>query len=121
MIVINLTGLLLIAFIIWWFWLYRPSAGVAATPGQIIEIRVKDGVYEPSLIEATLGKGISLRFIREDAAACAEQVLFPDLGIRKELPLGKPVIIRLVPDQAGDFTFQCQMGMYRGTLRVLNQ
>jgi len=118
MIGLNIAGLLLIGFIIWWFWLYRPKAGVTAAPGQIIEIRVKDGVYEPALIEAVAGKGISLKFIREDEAACAEQVLFPELNIQKELPLGKPVVIRLVPEKAGEYAFQCQMGMYRGVLRA---
>lgn len=118
MFLVNLFGLLLIAFIIWWFWLYRPKAGVVADPGQVIEVRVKDGVYDPALIEATAGKGISLRFVREDETACAAQVIFPGLGIQKDLPLGKPVVLRIVPEQAGEYAFQCQMGMYRGMLRV---
>jgi len=118
MLLVNVAGLLLIGFIIWWFWLYRPATGVTAAPGQTVEVLVKDGVYEPALIEAVAGKGVSLKFIREDEAACAGQVVFPELGVQKELPLGKPVVIRLVPDQPGDFTFQCQMGMYRGLLHV---
>jgi len=118
MMLVNIAGLALVGFIIWWFWMYRPAAGVAVAPGQIIEVRVKDGVYDPSLIEATAGKGISLRFIREDETACASLVVFPELGIQKELPLGKAVVLRIVPEQAGTYTFQCQMGMYRGVLQV---
>jgi len=118
MMLVNIAGLALIGFIIWWFWLYRPSKGVAAAPGQIIEVHVRDGVYEPSLIDATAGKGISLKFTREDETACAAQLIFPELGIQKELPLGKAVVIRVVPESAGEYGFQCQMGMYRGVLRV---
>ena len=118
MMLVNIAGLALIGFIIWWFWMYRPTASVAAAPGQIIEVRVKDGVYDPALIEAIAGKGISLKFIREDETACAAQVIFPELGIQKELPLGKAVVIRVVPGSAGEYSFQCQMGMYRGVLRV---
>jgi len=118
MILVNLAGLLLIGGIIWWFWLYQPRAGITVAPGQIIDVHVRNGVYEPALIEAVIGKGISLKFIRQDESACAAQVIFPELGIQKDLPMGKPVVIRLVPDSAGDFTFQCQMGMYRGLLRV---
>jgi len=118
MMLINIAGLLLIGFIIWWFWLYRPKAAVKAVPGQIIEVRVKNGVYEPALIDAVTGKGISLKFIREDETTCAAQVIFPELGIQKELPLGKPVVIRLVPEKAGEYAFQCQMGMYRGVVRA---
>jgi len=118
MLLVNIAGLLLIGFIIWWFWLYRPAKGIAVAPGQIIEIHVKDGIYEPALIEAVVGKGISLKFVREDESACAGQVIFPELNVQKELPLGKPVVIRLVPKAAGNFSFHCQMGMYRGVLRV---
>jgi len=118
MIAVNIAGIALIGFIIWWFWMYRSAVAVAAAPGQIIDVHVKDGVYDPALIEATAGKGISLKFVREDETACASQVLFPELGIQKELPLGKPVVIRIVPEQAGEYGFQCQMGMYRGVLRV---
>jgi plastocyanin domain-containing protein len=118
MIAVNVAGLLLIGFIICWFWLYRPGKGVSAAPGQIIEVHVRDGVYEPARIEAKVGKGISLRFIREDEAACAGQVIFPELGIQKDLPLNRPVVIRIVPEHAGEYAFQCQMGMYRGVLQV---
>ena len=118
MMLVNGLGLALIGFIIWWFWLYRPTTSVMAEPGKMIDVLVRDGVYEPSVIHAIAGKGISLKFIREDEAACAEQVIFPELGIQKELPLGRAVVIRLVPEKAGDYSFQCQMGMYRGVLRV---
>lgn len=118
MMLVNLAGVALIGLIVWWFWLYRPGKGVVVAPGQMIEVRVRGGVYEPSLIDSVAGKGISLKFIREDETACAGQVIFPELGIQKELPLGKTVVVRLVPEQAGEYAFQCQMGMYRGMLRV---
>ena len=118
MILVNGAGLVLIGFIIWWFWLYRPRPGVAAAPGQVVEIRVRDGVYDPAVVEATAGKGISLKFFREDETACSALVMFPELGIQKELPLGRAVVLRIVPEKAGAYVFQCQMGMYRGVLKV---
>ena len=118
MLMVNLIGILLIAFIIWWFWLYHPATSARAAPGQIVEIHVKDGVYSPASISAVAGKGISLKFIREDSAANAAQVIFPELGIQRELPLDRAVVIRLVPEQSGDFSFQCQTATYRGLLHV---
>lgn len=118
MIIVNLAGLALIGFIVWWFWLYRPAGAVAAAPGKVIDVHVKDGVYDPAVIKAQAGKGISLRFIREDESACAAQVIFPELGVQKDLPLGRPVVLRIVAGKPGDYAFQCQMGMYRGTLLV---
>ena len=45
---------------------------------------------------------------------CAEKVLFDDLGVSAELPLGKSVTV--TPDKPGEYEFTCQMRMYRGTL-----
>ena len=112
---IDLTGLLLIGFIVWWFWLYRPAGQVA---GGTVEVRVKDGSYDPAFITAKLGQPLRLRFIREDATPCAEYVLFEDFGIQQRLPLGEPVEFTITPDRAGRFDFTCQMQMYRGVLTV---
>lgn len=114
---VNLAGLSLIGFIVWWFWLWRPQASQAAS-GSSIEVRVKDGAYDPSYISANVGQPLKLRFIREDATPCAEYVLFEDFGIQQQLPLNESVEIKLTPGQAGRFDFTCQMQMYRGTLEV---
>ena len=117
MILANIAGLLIIGFIVWWFWLYRPPAA-AVQAGGTVEVRVKDGSYDPAFITAELGKPLRLRFIREDATPCAEYVLFEDFGIQQRLPLGEPVEFTITPDRAGRFDFTCQMQMYRGVLTV---
>ena len=116
---VNLSGLLLIAAIVWWFWLSRPGAAPAAPASQPVEIRVREGAYDPSRIRATRGRPLTLRFIREDPAPCAAVVLFPDLGISRELPMNRGVEITLTPERKGRFEFTCQMGMYRGELVIL--
>ena len=114
-ILINLSGLALIGLIVWWFWLYRPKAARAAGP-QPIEILVADGIYTPARIEVLAGKPVTLRFIRKDPSPCAEKVLFDDLGMSADLPLGEPVDVTVAPPQPGEYEFTCQMKMYRGTL-----
>ena len=114
---INLTGLLLIAFIIWWFWLAQPGAGVKAGQGPV-EIRVKDGVYQPARIEIPVDQEVQLKFIREDASPCAATVIFHGLDISEELPVNKPKIITLRIKEPGEYKFTCQMQMYTGTLVV---
>ena len=116
MLLIDLAGLLLIGFIVWWFWLYRPA--VLPAFGGTVEVRVKDGSYDPAFISAQVGRPLRLRFVREDATPCAEYVLFEDFGIQQRLPLGEPVEFTIVPDRAGRFDFTCQMQMYRGVLTV---
>ena len=113
--IVNLAGVALIGFIVWWFWLYRPKAQRAAG-SQSIEIIVADGVYSPSRIEVPEGKPVTLRFIRKDPSSCAEKALFDSLGVSADLPIGKPLDVVVTPPQPGEHEFTCQMRMYRGVL-----
>lgn len=112
---INIIGLLLIAFIAWWFWFSKPKAAVMTT-NNVIEVAVKDGVYDPALIEVKINTPITLRFTRYDGSPCAETVIFSDLNISQQLPLRTAVDIPLTLPKAGEYGFACSMGMYRGKL-----
>lgn len=116
MMFINLLGLLLIALIIWWFWLYKP--GKARAADGIVTITVEDGVYQPARIRLPAGEAATLRFLRKDASPCAGTVVFTELEISEELPVGKTKEVRLPPQQPGNYAFTCQMQMYRGELVV---
>jgi plastocyanin domain-containing protein len=116
-VLVNVAGLLLMGFIVWWFWLYRPPAQQFAS-AEPIAVSVADGVYTPARIEVARGQPLVLRFTRQDPSPCAEQVIFADLGVSADLPLNQPVDVRLTFEQAGEFEFTCQMGMYRGALIV---
>ena len=48
-IVINLIGLLIIAGIIYWFWLFKPKI-ISYTETDIIDIIVDGGTYTPNTI-----------------------------------------------------------------------
>lgn len=114
---VNGLGLLLILFVIGWFWMSKPRLRQAQDSG-VIEIIVDGGVYEPARIEVPSGQVTTLRFIRRDASPCAEKVVFNGLGISAELPLNGPQNLDVIPLQAGEYEFTCQMGMYRGILVV---
>jgi plastocyanin domain-containing protein len=107
-----------IIFIVWWFWIHKPRAKVVSPTASVIEISVADGVYTPATIACSAGRPLVLRFLRLDPAPCAEQVQFPTLDMSAELPLNKPVDVRLPALTAGDYPFSCQMQMYRGTLSI---
>lgn len=85
---------------------------------EMTEIIVDQGVYAPAHIKARLGEPIVLRFIRRTANPCAKVVVFADLAVSAELPLGEPVELTLTPQRAGEYPFTCEMGMYRGVLIV---
>lgn len=112
----NLFGFLLIALIIWWFLIKKPKA--ITVKDDVIDILVRDGVYDPSIIKAQKGQTLNLRFLREDETPCSEYVIFDTLNISAKLPIHKPKTITLKLKQSGQFDFTCQMGMYRGQLIV---
>ena len=116
-VILNLIGVCLIAFVIWWFWLSKkhvPTINVK----DIVEIQVKDGVYQPAQTHSIVGQKIILRFTRIDPTPCAEVVIFNQLNISKQLPLNEPTDIVITPKQTGEYEFTCQMGMYRGKLII---
>jgi len=116
-VLVNLAGLVVIGLIVWWFWLSSPRARTVAA-GAPIDILVDDGVYTPGVIEAKAGEPIELRFLRKDASPCAEQVIFEDLDISAELPVGRQKTVTVTPPAPGEYAFTCQMKMYRGKLVV---
>ncbi|MFI5322457.1 MAG: cupredoxin domain-containing protein [Thermodesulfobacteriota bacterium] len=116
-IIVNIAGIILAAFVVWWFWISK-SRTEARTRGDVVSIVVDSGVYDPSIIRASAGKPLTLRFIRKDPSPCAEKVIFSGLDISADLPMGKPYDLRFTPRNAGEYEFTCQMAMYRGKLIV---
>lgn len=114
---VTVGGFAAIALIVWWFWLSSPQAAHLSAQ-QPIDILVKDGVYQPAALEVPAGAPLTLRFTRHDATPCAEKVVFGELGISADLPLGKAQSVSLPALKPGQYEFTCQMGMYRGRLIV---
>jgi plastocyanin domain-containing protein len=116
-ILINIIGIGLILFIAYWFFAKKVQTTTIKNE-QALLIQVQNGVYSPQHIELQADKPLSLQFIRHDASACAETVVFPKLNISAQLPLGEVVAIELPALKAGTYEFTCSMGMYRGKLLV---
>ena len=119
-ILVTLGGLAAIALIVWFFWMVkRPGvkAGLSSNGYQEAMVLVKGG-YTPDVIVVQRGKPVRLNFVRAESASCSEMVLFPDFNKSAKLPEGETVPVEFMPDRAGEFEFQCQMGMLRGKLIV---
>ncbi len=119
-IIVVLSGFALTILIAWYFW-FAPKAqtrvAMSASGAQEVAITVKGG-YTPDVIVVQKGRPVRLTFTRQESAACSERVLFPDFNKNAALPEGERVTLELMPDKAGEFEFQCQMGMLRGKLIV---
>jgi plastocyanin domain-containing protein len=116
---VNGIGLIAIAWIVWYFWLYEKKGITAAEVGRAQEVRIRvKGGYDPDVIVVKAGKPVRLHFTQEEEALCSKMVLFNDFGKSATLPPFQTVILELTPQQSGEYGFQCQMGMLRGKLIV---
>lgn len=95
----------------------RPAHAGEERPIREIEIIV-DGGYRPDRVDVTEGESVRLRFVRRDYSSCTREVVFPSLGIRRELPTNQPVTIELPSLKAGEVEFRCGMNMIRGKIIV---
>ncbi|MGK0475985.1 MAG: plastocyanin domain-containing protein [Oleispira sp.] len=116
MMIINLMGLLVIALIVWWFWLYQPKVEEVGEKGIIIT--VENGTYSPSRITVAADRPLEISFLRKDQSPCSETLLIPDLQISDSLPQNILKTIHLPAMKAGTYDFHCQMQMYRGQITV---
>lgn len=119
-VLVDLAAILVVAWIVWYFWLSEDEAVAAAvgTGGaQEVLIRVKGG-YDPDLVVVEAGRPVRLLFNRQETASCSEMVQFPDFGVSRHLPAGETVPVEIEAPEAGEYEFACQMGMLRGRLVV---
>jgi plastocyanin domain-containing protein len=117
---VTLGGLGAIAFIVWFFWLWRKEGvqAVLTSSGYQEALILVKGGYTPDVIVVEHGRPVRLNFRREETAACSEMVIFSDFNKSAKLPTGETVSIELMPEKPGAYEFACQMGMFRGRLIV---
>jgi plastocyanin domain-containing protein len=92
----------------------EPAASSPA--GQPIPIKVDAAGYHPSTVQAPPSKPVRLLFTRTSDDGCGQQLVFPALNIRKDLPLNKPVPVDFDMPASGSVAFTCGMDMYRGSV-----
>jgi len=91
---------------------------VAAKHPKTVRISVSKRGFSPSSISVEEGFPVTLIFKRKDKQGCGNKVVFRSLGITRNLPIGKPVTIKITPEQSGSIAFTCGMGMHKGSIVV---
>jgi plastocyanin domain-containing protein len=92
------------------------AAHATAEPREI-EIIVEHG-YSPRSIDIAPGEAVRLKVIRKEYTPCTKDIVFPSLGITRELPVGQPVLIDIPAQSSGEVPFRCGMNMVKGVLVV---
>ncbi|MBC7174161.1 MAG: cupredoxin domain-containing protein [Polyangiaceae bacterium] len=83
-----------------------------------IPITVDAEGYHPTEATAPAGERVRLVFKRTTDEGCGQQLVFPGLGIRKDLPLDEEVPVDITMPPSGSVAFTCGMDMYRGSVVV---
>lgn len=90
-------------------------ASVEAHP-KTVRISVTKKGFSVTSISAEVGSPLTLIFTRRSSEGCGDKVVFPSLGITKDLPVGKAVTVKFTPREEKTISFTCGMGMYKGSV-----
>ena len=82
------------------------------------ELAVTDAGFTPATITVPAGKPVTLVVTRKTDQTCAKEIVFPEQGIRKPLPLNEAVEVVLPASPKGEIAYVCGMNMLRGTVIV---
>ncbi len=94
-----------------------PATKKAATT-QRATIQVDNGVYSPANITVTAGQPAEFTFVGGKSMGCGASLVFPELGIKKQLAPGEKTIVAFTPKKSGPLRFTCAMNMYQGRVTV---
>jgi hypothetical protein len=92
----------------------------ARIPGGAISIQVDSRGFTPARIEAAAAMPVTLAITRAATPNCGSRIVFPSLGIKRDLPVGETAVIEL-PRLVGGLAFTCGMGMFRGMIVGVTQ
>jgi plastocyanin domain-containing protein len=91
----------------------------AAPTERRIELTVTEKGFSPSPVEVKKGQPLLLVVTRKTNRTCAKEIVVPELGVKADLPLDKPVEVRLTPKKSGELVYGCAMKqMISGVLTV---
>ena len=85
---------------------------------QVIRITQRADGYFPNRLTVKKGQPVRLIIDSENPYTCASSFRMPAMGIQETLNPGEN-IFEFVPEKSGPIPFSCSMGMFRGTIDVI--
>ena len=95
-----------------------PQAAAVVDGKQRIAIRADDKGFTPSSVLLKKGAPATLVFTRTSDDTCAKEVVFPEINLKKSLPLNAPVDVDVPTDGARTLAFTCGMGMFKSSVLI---
>jgi plastocyanin len=97
----------------------RPAPPAERDADAVVQMAVTDRGFEPDRVPVKKGQPVTLVITRKTDATCAKDIVIPDHGITKALPLDQPVEVTFTPEKTGELKYGCAMKqMIGGVLLV---
>ncbi len=95
------------------------AANNTEIPKDAYKITVSKAGFTPGEIILDRSKYSKLAFLRTDSENCGNEIVFKDLNIKKQLPVGEVVLVDLPNSLKGNtINFACGMDMLKGNILV---
>ncbi|MDP9190236.1 MAG: cupredoxin domain-containing protein [Acidobacteriota bacterium] len=96
------------------------SAGQAPPPSASVhEQTIQVGAaFTPASLTIPANQPMRLHFRRTEEATCADEIVIPELNMRKKVAANETVTFDLPAQQARTLNFACGMDMMKGTVVV---
>jgi sulfite exporter TauE/SafE len=86
---------------------------------QEVEITVTAHGYQTNVKKLKAGIPVRLILSTNSVAGCSRAFTVPDYNISKILPVTGTTVIEFTPEQLGNLTYTCSMGMYSGYFDII--
>ena len=90
-----------------------PGMDHAASDANTATVTVSSQGFKPASVSLRANVPAKLTFLRTDDKNCATEVVLPEYGLRRAMPLNRPVTLEFTP-RKGNITFTCGMNMLSG-------
>lgn len=85
---------------------------------QTARVLITEQGYSRTSINLRRGVRTRITFLRQTDSTCAKEIVIPEYGVNRALPLNTAVSVTFTPKRSGEFGFACGMNMHRGRLIV---
>lgn len=94
------------------------STTAPAPTTKHVAVAVTDDGFSPNEVKVKKGEPLMLMFKRTSEKTCATAVEFPELKLKKELPLNQDVMVEIPTTESRTISFQCGMGMFKSSVVI---
>ena len=95
----------------------KPVASVDVK-GKRVDVTAGANGFSPKEVTVKQGEPTTLVFTRTTDETCATEVVFPEINLKKALPLNQQVAVEVPVDKSRTLAFECGMGMFKSKVVI---